>query len=109
MLCILSGEIYYLRILMVNCPVLSWKDAKTFEGTEYNTFQEAAVARGLIDDKSDAVNAFEEMINFSTPAELRALFVFSRLMDTLQFKYSGIQIIIADCMKTLCCNDIALK
>jgi len=65
MLCILTGEIYYLRILMVNCPVLSWKDAKTFEGTEYNTFKEAAVARGLIDDKSDAVNAFKEMIKNS--------------------------------------------
>ena len=60
---------------MVNCLVLSWKDAKTFDGTEYNTFLEAAVARGIIDDKSDAVNAFEEMIPFSTPAELRALFV----------------------------------
>jgi len=56
------------------------------------------------------VNASEEMIPFSTPAEFRALFlVCERQMDTLQLKYSGIQIIIADFKKTICYNYIALK
>ena len=51
MICILAGELWYLRQIILKCPITSWKDAKTNNEILYNSFQEAAVARGLVVDK----------------------------------------------------------
>ena len=51
MICILAGELWYLRQIMLKCPTTSWKDAKSHNEIVYTSFQEAAVARGLVVDK----------------------------------------------------------
>jgi len=75
MLCILSGEIYFLRELMLHCALSGYRDAKTVNGVQYTTFQESALARGLIQDRGEAVHAFKEAVIYFTPAELRGFFV----------------------------------
>ena len=69
MLCILSGEIWYLREILLQTAV------RTFAGIVYTTFQESAIARGLIPDRGEAVHAFQEAIQFFTPPELRGYFI----------------------------------
>ena len=75
MLCILSGEIWYLREIMLQAAVRGYEDAKSFDGITYTTFQESALARGLIQDRGEAVHAFREAVQFFTPSELRGFFV----------------------------------
>ena len=75
MSCILAGEIWYFRQIMVQCPIHSWDDAKSHDGIRYSTFQEAAVARGVIEDDSEGMLAFQEMLPYFTPNELRGFFV----------------------------------
>jgi len=66
MLCILSGEIYFLRELMLHCALSGYRDAKTVNGVQYTTFQESALARGLIQDRGEAVHAFKEAVIYFT-------------------------------------------
>jgi len=75
MSCILAGEIWYLRQIMIRFPIQSWKDAKCVNGIQYKTFQEGAIARGVIEHDTEGVLSFQEMIPFFTPNELRGLFV----------------------------------
>ena len=74
-LCILSGEIWYLRQIMLYYPVSSYRDARTWNGQVYQTFQEGALARGIIEERGEAKAAFREVIAFYVPSELRAFFV----------------------------------
>ena len=74
-LCILSGEILYLRQIMLYYPVSSYRDARTWNGQVYQTFQEGALARGIIEERGEAKAAFREVIAFYVPSELRAFFV----------------------------------
>jgi hypothetical protein len=46
-----SGDIFYLRIILLNRPVINFKDAFTWNGTVYKTFQQSAVAAGYIQEK----------------------------------------------------------
>jgi len=75
MIRILAGELWYLRQIMLKYPITSWKDAETHNEILYNSFQEAAVARGLVVDKRGGEIVFEEMVLFLTPPELRGFFV----------------------------------
>ena len=69
------GEKWYLRLILYKTPVISFKDARTVDGITYATFQLAALARKLVEDENEAITAFQWAISFSTPAELRTLFV----------------------------------
>jgi len=75
MLCIFSGEIWYQRQITVYSPIVSWVDAKTVNGVTYSTFQEGAVARGIIEHSDEAIVSIGEVLPYSTPADLRELFV----------------------------------
>ena len=75
MSCILTGKIWYLRQIMIRFPIQSWKDAKCVNGIQYKTFQEGAIARGVIKHDAEGVLSFLGMIPFFTPNELRGLFV----------------------------------
>ena len=74
-LCILSGEIWYLRQIILYYPILSYKDAKAWNGFVYLTYQEGALARGIIEERGEAKAAFREVIDYYIPSELRAFFV----------------------------------
>ena len=75
MLCILSGEIWYLREILLQAAVRGYQDAKTYRGIVYTTYQESALARGLIPDRGEAVHAFKEALQYNTPRELRGFFI----------------------------------
>lgn len=69
------GEKWYLRLLLLHLPAISFKDIKTYENKLYETYQSAALAAKLVEDENEALTAFEWALNYSTPAELRNLFV----------------------------------
>ena len=71
-----AGEIWYLRVLLLHRPCMSFEDARTHEGVVYPTFQMSAVMHGLVDERGEADRCFNDARAFSTPAELRSLFVF---------------------------------
>jgi len=60
---------------MLYYPVSSYRDARTWNGQVYQTFQEGALARGIIEERGEAKAAFREVIAFYVPSELRAFFV----------------------------------
>jgi len=69
------GEKWYLRLILYNQPVISFKDARTVEGITFQTFQEAALARKLVEDENEATIAFQWATLHSSPPELRTLFI----------------------------------
>jgi hypothetical protein len=84
MIYITAGEPYFFRLITKARAFKSFADARTVDGTVYNTFQEAAIAMGLVEDDRDARECFEEAAHFNqasgqhdihlTPARLRGLF-----------------------------------
>jgi hypothetical protein len=78
-----AGEIYYLRLLMKEVPAYWYSDLLKYEkdGEEFQaeTFQEAAVARGLVKKAEVARSMFKEELACSTPREFRMFFVHSTL------------------------------
>jgi hypothetical protein len=42
------GEPFFLRLIVVNRPVSSFVDAKTHNGHTYSTYQECAIAAGIV-------------------------------------------------------------
>ena len=58
-------------------PIVSsgWEDIRTVHGIIYDTPNDAARQRGLVQDHEEYPIAFEEAIEFSTPRELRTLLV----------------------------------
>jgi len=68
------GEKWYLRLILYNNPVISFKDARTVNGVLFQTFQEAALARNLVEGENEAKVAFQWATLHSSPPELRTLF-----------------------------------
>lgn len=69
------GELYYLRILLLHKSSRSYKQIRTIHDIEYPTFQEAAKALGLFNDKNEATLALEEGIQLCfCPSQLQFLF-----------------------------------
>jgi hypothetical protein len=69
-----AGEIWFLRILLLNCAAFSYEALRYVDGFEHLTFQAAAVARGLVIDLQEAYMCYDEARAFRTPFELRMLF-----------------------------------
>ena len=71
------GELFYLRVIMRARPIISEKDAKSFNGVVYTSYQLAAKAAGLLDDVNEAEMVFTEAMlsNGYTPPKLRAMFI----------------------------------
>ena len=75
MLCILLGEIWCLREILLQAAVRGYQEAKTYRCIVCTTYQESASARGLIPDRGEAVHAFKEALQYNTPRELRGFFI----------------------------------
>jgi hypothetical protein len=69
------GEIFYLRTILNNIAVSGWDDILTVNNEVCSTFQEAAIKRLLINEQTEGLKCFEENVHFSTPAELRNMFI----------------------------------
>jgi hypothetical protein len=70
-----GGERFYLRTLLgvVRGPT-SFCDLRTFEGTQYTTFQEACAARGLLQNDEEWHMCLDEAAQMQTGAQLQRLF-----------------------------------
>nr|CAD2197831.1 unnamed protein product [Meloidogyne enterolobii] len=69
-----EGEKYYLRYLLLKIPGTSFKDLKTINGIECNTFAEACLKRGLIKNDEEWRECLNEAKTFKFPSALRNLF-----------------------------------
>jgi len=99
---ITSGELFFLRIILYNFPKLSYANCYQHNNRTYNTFQEAAVASGVVRDNDEVYSCFEEAAHFQymTPIELRTLFVIATLQG-----FPTIRILNEDRFKHLLYND----
>lgn len=71
-----AGEIFFLRLIVRSRPVRSYVDMLTVRGRFYDTFQEAAHARGLIHDANEVISTFHtSMALQASSRELRGVFV----------------------------------
>jgi hypothetical protein len=69
------GDVFYLRALLLHRSARDWVDMRTINGVVYGTYQEAARAMGLFDNRNEGIMAFEELLNFGAPpAQLRWIF-----------------------------------
>ena len=72
---ITAGEVWYLRLILLNRVVINHEDARTVRGRTYETFQEAAKAAGYATDENEAWLCFTDSLVDASPAQLRGLFV----------------------------------
>ena len=70
-----SGEIFYLRTLLnyVKGPT-SFDDIKTVDNVKYDSFKEACLALGLLEDDTEYINAINEAGHWSSGTFMRKLF-----------------------------------
>ena len=76
------GDIYYLRLILLNRPVLNDEDARNFHPTRgggaptiYLNYQQSALAHGYIDSVLDAQHTFADMCSVGTASLCRNYFV----------------------------------
>ena len=74
MIYITAGEIWYLQILLLHRACVSFVDLRTVHGVAHRTFQEAAVAMGLVNSQNEVLLSFRDVMQISTPNEKRGLF-----------------------------------
>jgi hypothetical protein len=69
------GDVFYLRALLLHRSARDWIDLRTVDRTPYGTYQEAARALGLFDNRDEGIVAFEELLDSgAAPAQLRWIF-----------------------------------
>jgi hypothetical protein len=69
------GERYYLRMLL-NCVkgATSYKHLRTMDGIEHDTFKDACIAVGLLEDDNEWHQALEEASIWASRQQLRDMF-----------------------------------
>ena len=82
-----AGEIFFLRLILLNRAVHSFRDAKTVNGVYYNTFQLAAVAANLLSSSNEVKCIFRDASISGSGHELRLMFTLLTLQGfpTLQY------------------------
>ncbi|KAJ7936391.1 hypothetical protein B0H13DRAFT_1555033, partial [Mycena leptocephala] len=69
------GDVFYLRALLLHRSARDWIDRRTIDGVVHATYQEAARAVGLFDNRDGGIMAFEELLESgAAPAQLRWIF-----------------------------------
>ena len=84
-----AGESFYLRMLLTKIPANEMADEimaipdrfslealKYYNGTKYDTYKDACVARRLLADDREWANTLEDAISFRMPHSIRALFAY---------------------------------
>lgn len=83
MVYVTAGEIWYLRLILLETSPRSYEDARTYRGVTYQTFQEAALAKGLVTESNVAVSCFRVscLLQFVPPQSCVAFFVLCYFRD----------------------------
>ena len=72
-----EGERYFLRVLLLHIRgATSFEYLRTYEGTVYETFREACLARGLLQDDEIWRNTLYEAVHQVSPYQIRKTFAF---------------------------------
>jgi len=69
-----AGDIFYLQMIMASSSPRSFRDARTFEGTEYVLYEQAALARGIVDEANSVRDLFFELQMCNSPTDCRGIF-----------------------------------
>jgi hypothetical protein len=69
-----AGEPWFLRLLLLHKPAISFEELRTVDGSTYTTFQAAAVASNIVSHETEGLLCYKEAVPHSTPNELRLLF-----------------------------------
>lgn len=70
-----SGERFFLRLLLTICTgPTSFEDLRTVNGEVHETFKDACVAKGMLEDDEEWVTCLEEASIMNTGYQLRRLF-----------------------------------
>ena len=70
-----TGELFYLRTLLLYRAAQSFVDLRTIDGHLFPTYHEAACNLGLFHDQNEGILAMQEAVEcLRTPAQLRFLF-----------------------------------
>jgi hypothetical protein len=78
------GELFNLRAVLQHSPALSFLDARTVNGIECDSFQNAANEHGIFANENEAQYALRECVQtLRTPRQLRALFVHLLVNDCI--------------------------
>jgi PIF1-like helicase/Helitron helicase-like domain at N-terminus len=69
-----AHEQFALRRILLHAPISSFTEGRTWQGIEYSTFREAALARGLFAEGGEFATAMQEAVqSYATPHELRMM------------------------------------
>ena len=70
-----TGESSFLRLLLLQAKeATSWEDVRTVNGIVLETFREACVLKGLLQDDTERQNTLSEAVLTHMPKQLRQLF-----------------------------------
>ena len=70
-----TGEMFFLRLLLLQAKgATSWEDVRTVNGIVLETFREACVLKGLLQDDTEWQNTLSEAVLTHMPKQLRQLF-----------------------------------
>ncbi|XP_065643128.1 uncharacterized protein LOC136075071 [Hydra vulgaris] len=70
-----TGELFFLRQLLLKLKgALSWEDVRTVNGIVLETFREACVLKGLLQDDTKWQNTLSEAVLTCMPKQIRQLF-----------------------------------
>ena len=85
------GELFFLRLILLNEPIISFAHARQC-GLEYEeTFQTAAVNKGYITDFKEACWCFRESAISSSPSELRTMFALMTVQGFPTLRILGVE------------------
>lgn len=78
-----EGEIFYLRLMLLHIKgAQSFEDLRSVDGRTYDSFKEAAVAFGIVDDDNFADIFLNEAIHMQMPAQIREAFAYLLIFHT---------------------------
>ena len=70
-------ERFYLRLLLTKIQgPTSYADLKKYDGEEWDTFQEAAAARGYVENMAEYYDCMSDAAEAGTPTQIRKLFFY---------------------------------
>ncbi len=70
-----QGERHYLRMILYHVPgAVNWADLRTVNGQQCDTYKEACVALGILNDDAEHEKCLDESAQRDMPPQLRSLF-----------------------------------
>ncbi|XP_065675717.1 uncharacterized protein LOC136091925 [Hydra vulgaris] len=70
-----TGELFFLRLLLLHAKgATSWEDVRTVNGIVLETFREAFILKGLLQDDTEWQNILSEAVLTCMPKQIRQLF-----------------------------------